>query len=268
MLPGDERRRRLLDYLHERPEASVDDLAQFLNVSKMTIHRDLDRLQELRVLRKTRGGATLLPSVLFEADYAFRVRQNQQLKWALAREAAKLVDPGMALMLDDSSTAAAVVDEIGGVRPLTIITNSLNLTNRLVKDNSLTVISLGGRYDRVTDCFYGLMCEAATSRLRADLAVFSTAAVQGTGCYIHDQDVVRAKIAMRAAADRSVLVFDHTKIGKSALNFFSDLSAFDTVLVDDGIDPDYAERLLRAKINLKLVPASLRAEQKEQQQVS
>ena len=63
-MTGEERRRRLLDYLHERPEASVDELAQFLAVSKMTVHRDLDRLQELRVLRKTRGGATLLPSIL------------------------------------------------------------------------------------------------------------------------------------------------------------------------------------------------------------
>jgi DeoR/GlpR family transcriptional regulator of sugar metabolism len=48
MLIGEARRRRLLDYLHERPEASVEHLARFLNVSKMTVHRDLDRLQELQ----------------------------------------------------------------------------------------------------------------------------------------------------------------------------------------------------------------------------
>jgi DeoR/GlpR family transcriptional regulator of sugar metabolism len=260
MLSGEERRRRLLDYLHERPEASVEQLAQFLDVSKMTVHRDLDRLQELRVLRKTRGGATLLPSVLFEADYAFRVRQNEALKRALAVEVAKLVDPGMAILVDDSSTSAAVVDEIGPVRPLTIISNSLNLINRLVKDSSLTVISLGGRYDRVTDCFYGLPCEHATSRLRADLALFSTAAVQGTSAYLHDQEVVRAKLAMRAVADRSVLLFDHSKIGKSALNYFSSLSEFDEVYIDDGVDPAYVDRLMREKINLKLVTTTVQQE--------
>jgi DeoR/GlpR family transcriptional regulator of sugar metabolism len=261
MLTGEARRRRLLDYLHERPEASVDHLAQFLSVSKMTVHRDLDRLQELRVVRKTRGGATLQPSVLFEADYAFRVRQNGELKRKLAAEVARLVDPGMALLVDDSSTAAAVADEIRAVRPLTIISNSLNLINRLVKDSSLTVISLGGRYDRVTDCFYGLVCEHATSRLRADLAVFSTAAVQGISAYLHDPEVVRAKLAMRAIADRSILVFDHSKIGKSALNYFSRLSEFDEVFIDDGLDPAYADRLIHEKINLRLVATAGEREQ-------
>jgi DeoR/GlpR family transcriptional regulator of sugar metabolism len=250
---GEGRRERLLDYLHKKPEASVEDLAQFLAVSKMTVHRDLDRLQELRVLRKTRGGATLLPSVLFEADYAFRIRQNRDLKQALAKAVAELVDPGMAVIVDDSSTTGAVLDELNAVRPLTIITNSLNLTNRLVKNTGLSVICLGGRYDPVTDGFFGLVCESGTTRLRADLAIFSTAAVQGASAYLHDQDVVRAKLAMRAAADRSVLVFDHTKIGKSALNYFSSLAEFDDVFVDDGVDVRHAELLRREKVNLKLV---------------
>jgi DeoR/GlpR family transcriptional regulator of sugar metabolism len=252
-MTGEERRRSLLDYLHERPEASVDELAQFLAVSKMTVHRDLDRLQELRVLRKTRGGATLLPSILFEADYAFRIRQNRAIKQVLAKAVAGLVDPGMALIIDDSSTTGLVLDELAAVRPLTIITNSLSLTNRLAKDNSLTAIMVGGRYDPVTDAFFGLGCESATSRLRADLAIFSTAAVQGAGAYLHDQDVVRAKLAMRAAADRSVLVFDHTKVGKSALNYFSSLSAFDEVYIDDGVASDHVELLQREKVNIRLV---------------
>ena len=231
----------------------MDELAQFLAVSKMTVHRDLDRLQELRVLRKTHGGATLLPSILFEADYAFRIRQNRALKQLLAKAVARLVDPGMALIIDDSSTTGMVLDELVAVRPLTIITNSLSLTNRVVKDNSLAVIMLGGRYDPVTDAFFGLGCESATSRLRADLAIFSTAAVQGSSAYLHDQDVVRAKLAMRAAADRSVLVFDHTKIGKSALNFFSNLATFDEIYVDAAVASDYVELLRRERVNVKLV---------------
>lgn len=252
-MTGEERRQTLLGYLHERPEASVEELAQFLAVSKMTVHRDLDRLQDLRVLRKTRGGATLLPSILFEADYAFRVRQNRSLKQALAKAVAERVDPGMALIIDDSSTSGLVLDELAAVRPLTIITNSLSLTNRLVKDNSLAVILLGGRYDPVTDGFFGLVCESAISRLRADVAIFSTAAVQGASAYLHDQEVVRAKLAMRAAADRSVLVVDHTKIGKSALNYFSSLADFDEVYIDDDVAPNYLEILKREKVNIKLV---------------
>jgi DeoR/GlpR family transcriptional regulator of sugar metabolism len=76
---------------------------------------------------------------------------------------------------------------------------------------------------------------------------------------------VRAKLAMRVAADRSVLVFDHTKIGKSALNYFSGLAEFDEVFVDDQIDARHAELLRREKVNLKIVPAATEVEGEHRQ---
>jgi DeoR/GlpR family transcriptional regulator of sugar metabolism len=70
----------------------------------------------------------------------------------------------------------------------------------LIRHEKLSVICLGGHYNRATDAFLGVDCELALERLHADLCVFSVAVVRGDPGYLHDSEVVRAKIAMKAAA--------------------------------------------------------------------
>lgn len=79
------------------------------------------------MVRKMRGGATPLPSVVFEADYTFRESLCREAKQAFARRVGELIEPGMAVFLDDSTTTAALVPTLREKRPLTIITNALGL---------------------------------------------------------------------------------------------------------------------------------------------
>ncbi len=252
---GEVRREALLQYLRVRENASVDELVERMRVSKMTVHRDLDRLAEQRLVRKVRGGVTLTTSILFEGDYAYRERQNRAEKAALAQRMAELVEPGMAIVLDDSSTAASIIPFLDHKRPLTVITNGLKVIESFRRADEITLISLGGRYDPVGNAFFGLVCEAAAARLRADLAIFSTSAVRGTSAYLHDPDIIRAKLAMKAVAERSVIAFDRSKVGRSALNLFAPLREFDSVLVTEGLPPEVRQALQKDGVRLELVPS-------------
>ncbi|WP_027133007.1 DeoR/GlpR family DNA-binding transcription regulator [Geminicoccus roseus] len=251
---GEVRREALLQYLRIHENASVEDLVAEMRVSKMTVHRDLDRLVEQRLVRKVRGGVTLTTSIVFEGDYAYRERQNREEKAALAARIADQVEPGMAIILDDSSTAASIVPFLDSKRPLTVITNGLKVIESFRRVDEVTLISLGGTYDPVGNAFFGLICEAGVGRLRADLAVFSTSAVRGTSAYLHDPDIIRAKLAMKAVAERSVLAFDRSKVGRSALNLFAPLRDFDSVLVTEGLAPDVHQALQRDGVRLEPVP--------------
>ena len=82
---GEARRGRILELLRAREAATVEELAEHLGVSKMTVHRDLDRMADLKLVRRIRGGATLQPSVVFESDVGYRARQHLAEKQALAR---------------------------------------------------------------------------------------------------------------------------------------------------------------------------------------
>jgi DeoR/GlpR family transcriptional regulator of sugar metabolism len=253
LVMGEERREVLLAYLRKRETASVDELADRLGVSRMTVHRDLDRLAELSMVRKIRGGATLLPTTLFEADYAYRERQNRSAKSLIAATIAACIEPGMAVMLDDSSTTASLAPLIVEKAPLTVITNGMPLIKTLHGRPGITLIALGGSYDPIADGFFGLLCEIAVARLRADLVVFSTAAVQGTSAFLHSEDIARGKLAMKAAAKRSVIGFDVTKFGKPALNLFCPLRDFDEVIITDLQDAEQIEALRRDGVKLRLI---------------
>ena len=98
----DDRRQKMIDMLVEEGSVSLDEFARQFDVSKMTIHRDLDDLETEGLLRKQRGGATIESSAQFESDYRYRTRKAAAEKRLIAEKAAGLIEPGMSVMLDDS----------------------------------------------------------------------------------------------------------------------------------------------------------------------
>lgn len=253
-MSGDARRRFIVEHLRVKETETVDALARMLDVSGMTVHRDLDALVDQRIVRKIRGGATILPSVLFEGDYAYREKLNVAEKTALAKAASELVEPGMAVMMDDSSTVAAVLPHIIDHRPLTIVTNAVEVLRQLEDAPGITAICLGGAYNSVANAYLGVVTEQSARAMRVDMALFSTACVHGATAYLREpDDVARAKHAMMESSDRNVLLADHGKFGKSALNRFADLTAFDAVFVTDGLRREARETLRDARVRLRIV---------------
>ena len=68
----DERRQAIMDLLVGARAVDLDDLADRFAVSRMTIHRDLDDLEQAGLLRKVRGGATIEAGTQFESDFRIR----------------------------------------------------------------------------------------------------------------------------------------------------------------------------------------------------
>jgi DeoR/GlpR family transcriptional regulator of sugar metabolism len=242
-----------VEHLHKTESATIESLAELFSVSKMTIHRDLDRLEEQRVVRKSRGGATLSPSTVFEADYTYRAQLALSEKTQIARHVAERVERGMAILVDDSSTAAQIIPLLIDKRPITIITNSLHAISTYCRINGVSLLALGGSYDRICDAFFGNVTEQSIARLRVDLALLSTAAIRGSNAYFHNPEVARFKLACLAVADKSILMVDHTKFQKSALHLFSPLNVFDEVVTTDLLDPTLVESLRGDRVNLALL---------------
>ncbi|GAA3934920.1 DeoR/GlpR family DNA-binding transcription regulator [Actinomadura viridis] len=246
---GPERRRRdITDHVLSEGSVTAADLAARFGVSLMTIHRDLDELERQGIVRKYRGGVTAQPSGVFESNVAYRLKSMRTAKEAIAARALELVEPGMAIMLDDSTTALALARRLTGITPLTVITNFLEAINLLAVRPDIRLMALGGDYDPLHNSFLGVSCADAIESLNVDLCFVSTSAVSGGFAYHQEQHIVSVKRAMLGAAARNVLLVDHSKLGRVALHRVAPLSSFDRLIVDDAADGESLRDLDEHKV--------------------
>jgi len=221
----------------------IDELTDMFGVSTMTIHRDLDILDAKGLLRKSRGVVTALATSLFEASTEYRARQGRAEKDAVSRAALELVEPGQAVILDDSTTGLLLAGLLLQRQPLTVITNFQRVIDKLVGHPGIALIATGGQYYQWCEAYMGTVALAGLSTLKADIAFLSSPAITGGVCYHQHHDAVQVKRAMFDAARRRILYFDHSKLNKRALHAHHKVSDFDAVIVDSRIDPVDLTRL-------------------------
>ncbi|MGV9316602.1 DeoR/GlpR family DNA-binding transcription regulator [Streptomyces sp. NPDC003691] len=235
--PAEERRRRIAAYVTEQGTATGTALAALTGVSPMTVHRDLDDLERRGVLRRFRGGASALPSAVLETGLGYRLGVNTAEKEAVARAAAARVEPGMSVMLDDSTTVLAMAGHLAGLAPLTVVTNARRVMDVFAERDGVRLIALGGEYSRTHESFLGIPCVEAIEALSVDLVALSASAVDTRTAYHREQDVVLVKRAMLGSAARKLMLVDHTKTARTALHRIAPVSGLDELIVDGGADP-------------------------------
>lgn len=264
-----ERRQRILQRIVEKGSAQIEDLVTFFEVSRMTAHRDLDALEQLGLVRRVRGGATAKASSLVESSYRYRSHVGHPSKSAIARAAVLHVEPGQAVILDDSTTVLSLAEHLPPIRPLTVITNGLGAIERLRDIPGIDLVSLGGQFNARYNAFFGLLCEEALAALRANILFVSTSAVMGSSAYHQDPQVVTAKRAMMRAAERRILLVDHAKFSATALHRLADLSEFDLVITDFGLQASQLSALRESGIPVEIAePAAPRPEPDEREDES
>lgn len=230
----------------------IEQLAEQFGISAMTIHRDLDELEDQGLLRKSRGVATATSTALVESSDAYRVGRQHAEKEAMALAAMEYIEPNQAIMLDDSTSVLHLVPHLSTKAPLKVITNTLTIMNELRGTRGIEMIGLGGEYFNWCSAFMGRMTVREIAELRADLFVMSTSAIVDDICFHQTLETVDVKRAMFEAASMRVLLADSTKFEKRALHAMLPLSDFDVVIVDSGIDHRHVSRLRDKGINVQI----------------
>ncbi|QHC22901.1 DeoR/GlpR family DNA-binding transcription regulator [Streptomyces sp. GS7] len=248
----EERRQLVLRQVTDEGEVRISDLAERLGVSLMTMHRDLDNLQERQLLRKRRGVASAFPTVTVESALRFREHSNVAIKEAMAEALADQVTPGSTVLVDCGSTLFPLVRRLREVEGLRLITNSLRVAY-LLNGSDVQVTLLGDRYYPDFESCAGPETLRQLERVRADIA-FLTATSISEGRLFHPiREYADNKEAYVRTAERIVLAADHSKFGRTATYAYGDVSGYDLLVTDAAAPADEVRSIADLGVEVRTV---------------
>jgi DeoR family transcriptional regulator, aga operon transcriptional repressor len=242
----EERRRRILDLFEGQERATVSELARHFGVSSVTIRGDLEALSSAGALVRSHGGALRRLDRLAELPISIKRTLHHAQKVKIGQRAAELVRPDEILIMDSGTTTVEVARRVRvlGVKPLTVITNALNVASELAALPQCRVIMLGGILRPTSLSLVGPQAEQTLKDLNADrlfIGVDGLDPIVG----LTTPDVLEAQLnAMMIRVSREVVVVaDSSKFKQRSLSLIAKIESVHKVVTDSGADADTLEAL-------------------------
>ncbi|UED88187.1 DeoR/GlpR family DNA-binding transcription regulator [Streptomyces profundus] len=245
-----QRRALILDEVRRRGGIRVSELTRMLQVSDMTVRRDLDVLARQGALEKVHGGAVpVAERRTHEPGFEAKSALELSAKSAIARAAAGLATPGSAVALSGGTTTFAVAHQLLEVPELTVVTNSVRVADVFhhagqaaepggpeATDASRVVLTGGVRTP--SDALVGPVADAAIASLHFDVLFLGVHGISvEAGLSTPNLAEAETNRHFIRSARRVVVVADHTKWGTTGLSSFASLDEVDTLVTDAGL-PD------------------------------
>jgi Transcriptional regulators of sugar metabolism len=230
-----DRRREILDYIAEHNYMTVEDFVSRLGVSAVTIRSDLACLEEQGELIRTHGGAMKPERKSSLRSISNTLGEFEEEKKAIAEKASSFIKDGSTILIDSGSTTIHLVKYLRGKR-ITVVTNNVLALERLMNEESIDVIFLGGNLRRASMGTIGPLANAALRSVNVDVCFLGAAAYNAEN--ISSSNLIEAELKriMMASADKVVFLADHSKCPRKAFSTVCNWDGIDT-FVTDSIDP-------------------------------
>ena len=234
-----QRQHLILSRLRTRGAVRITALSKELGVSAMTIRRDIADLADKGLLKRVHGGAVSTSTLLSEPLFSVKSQMDIGLKDAIAQEAVKYVAPGDVIAIGGGTTAYVFAQHLLESQQssgITILTNSIPVAElvQALESKDVEVIVTGGVTTRV-----GPIADKVVASLRVNTVFLGTHSVSIPRGFLMPNSLEAATdMAMMDIADRTIILTDHTKWSCTSLSLFARFDQVDTVITDDGLDPD------------------------------
>lgn len=244
---GPDRRERILQAVRDRGTIRVTDLAEELDVSAMTVRRDIGSMAEEGLLERIHGGARLRGGqVAAEPLPAAKTLLNPQAKAAIARAAAEMIGPGEVVGIGSGTTALAFAKLIASIPDLTVATNCVPVAQVLWEHSAARVILTGGERTP-SQGLAGPIALQALEHLHLDTVVLGTHGLDiEAGCTTPNLLEAQVNRSFLQRARRSLVLADAEKWGTVGLTTFAAIADLDT-LISDAALPSTARDALGAE---------------------
>lgn len=167
-----ERQAMIVELIRENGSVQVDELARELNVSSMTIRRDLVKLENSNMIERCHGGAVAKQEVAYEKKQT----SNKKSKTTIAGKCVEFVHPGDSVFLDAGTTTCEIAKRICDIPDVIVVTNDLEIA-QVLKNSNAKVYICGGMLQKETGSLFGRYATEMLKDFRFDVGFFGAASI-------------------------------------------------------------------------------------------
>lgn len=248
------RHKYIMEVLEREGIVRVVDIAKELDVTTVTIRKDLKILEEKGLLYRTHGSASLLRPYITDENVTEKEKVNTSKKNRIGIEAAKMVEENDSIILNSGSTVLMFAEQIMPKGLLNVVTSSIKATLVLGDKPNVNIVQLGGHYRKRSISVTG---NYTTSFLKD---ITCTKLFLGVGGIDVDYGVTTSNIeevelnkAMMDAALRTIVLCDSSKFGQKGFGKICNIDKIDTIITDSGISNSMVKMIEDMGVNLIVV---------------
>lgn len=229
-----ERHQYIIKEINEKGHISVVELCESLHVSSVTIRKDLQFLEDSRLLFRTHGGATRHNPYQTDRPVNEKEKIHESEKVLIGRAGASLVSKNDSIIIGSGTTTQFLAREINPIGTLTVVTSALNVTLELLKHQNVDVIQLGGSVrstsssvvgqyaNNILDNFFCSKLFLGVDGIDLDYGISTTNAQEAT----LNQKMINV-------AQKVIVLADSSKFGRKSFGKIADFSKIDTIISDE-----------------------------------
>lgn len=247
-----ERRHKIVLQIQEEKKVLVQELAIKFSVTEETIRRDLEKLEDQGILRRTYGGAIVNEGTNVDMPLDMREVINKNGKMNIAERVEEEIKDGDTIMLDSSSTAYYVAKCLRkSNKRVTLITNSLKVITDLQDCKSIKLILAGGVFRESSKSFTGKWAESIMKNYYVNKTIICCKGIDiERGIMDSNEEEAEVKKIMVNSASKVILVVDSIKFDRSSFVNIVGFEDIDYIYTDKEVDDEWRKVLKNKKIEL------------------
>ncbi|WP_321435816.1 DeoR/GlpR family DNA-binding transcription regulator [uncultured Bacteroides sp.] len=254
MLSIAERHKYILESLNKNGFVKVVDIAKDLDVTAVTIRKDLKFLEEKKLLFRTHGSASPGNPLASDIDVHVKEKMKKEEKERIAIAACKLIEENDSIIIASGSTVYTFAEQIKPKKHLNVVTASLKVSMLLNNIDNIDIIQLGGVVRKSSFSVVG----ESTIKFFEDITCSKLfLGVDGIDIEygITNSNIEEAHLnkKMIDASLRTIILADSSKFGKRGFGKICNLDQIDVIITDSGISDLIAKSIEEIGIELIIV---------------
>ncbi len=247
------RHNQIIKILSRMRTVSIQDLRGRLNVSEVTLRKDLTFLEEMGTLIRTRGGARLAEDETQHKTLHVRETEHLAEKLSIVKEALKLINDGDTIYIDSGSTAVLLARALGSMT-LRVVTNSITVINQISDAPGISLFSIGGSYRKEAGSFLGPIAVETLKNFQFETCFMGATGFNSRGIF-SSQNIIESQLKNQVlqVSKRKVIITDSSKYNKNAFSVFARTGEIDILITDNNFT---AEEDL-GNLGIEVVKASI-----------